>query len=153
MQIPGWREETPGFHHLDQLMFIPFLLAASKHIHAYKRYHGNLSVVLLILIFNPAMNISSSTSDRRPGGCFPSGLAADVLVSHVCVFRLGRTKTLLSSLTLTVVFGVLVCVSPYPTIFIITRFFLAAASSGVYLTLYIIREFFLHPSKQLLRPP
>lgn len=67
------------------------------------------------------------------------------------VFRVGRSKTLLTSLVLTVVCGVLVCISPYPTIFIITRFFLAAASSGVYLTLYIIREYFLHaqnhPSK------
>ncbi|CAF98818.1 unnamed protein product, partial [Tetraodon nigroviridis] len=65
-------------------------------------------------------------------GCLSLGYAAD---------RLGRSKTLLTSLTLTVVSGVLVCVSPYPTIFIIMRFFLAAASSGVYLTLYIIREY------------
>lgn len=66
-----------------------------------------------------------------------------LLVSHLFVFRLGRSKALLSSLALTVVSGVLVCVSPYPTILIITRFFLAAASSGVYLTLYVIREYFL----------
>lgn len=72
----------------------------------------------------------------------------DLLVS---VLRVGRTRTLLGSLTLTVVSGVLVCVSPHPTIFIITRFFLAAASSGVYLTLYITREFFL--SQQTAPPP
>lgn len=76
----------------------------------------------------------------------------EFLASHLLVFRFGRTKTLLTSLTLTVVSGVLVCVSPYPTIFIITQFFLAAASSGVYLTLYIIREYFplkpKHPSNQ-----
>lgn len=67
-----------------------------------------------------------------------------VLTSRLFVFRVGRSKTLLTSLVLTVVCGVLVCISPYPTIFIITRFFLAAASSGVYLTLYIIREYSLH---------
>lgn len=55
--------------------------------------------------------------------------------------RLGRSKTLLTSLTLSVVFGVLVCVSPYPSIFIVMRFCLAAASAGVYLTLYITREY------------
>lgn len=56
--------------------------------------------------------------------------------------RLGRSKTLLTSLTLSVVFGVLVCVSPYPSVFIVMRFCLAAASAGVYLTLYISRECF-----------
>lgn len=70
----------------------------------------------------------------------PSCLAPSDLAGPPPVFRLGRSKTLLTSLVLTVVFGVLVCISPYPTLFIITRFFLAAASSGVYLTLYIIRE-------------
>uniref|UniRef100_H3CTM3 Solute carrier family 22 member 17 n=1 Tax=Tetraodon nigroviridis TaxID=99883 RepID=H3CTM3_TETNG len=74
-------------------------------------------------------------------GCLSLGYAAD---------RLGRSKTLLTSLTLTVVSGVLVCVSPYPTIFIIMRFFLAAASSGVYLTLYIIRLELCEPSLRLL---
>lgn len=75
------------------------------------------------------------------------------LVSRLLVSRLGRSKTLLTSLTLTVVSGVLVCVSPYPTIFIITRFFLAAASSGVYLTLYIIREYsHTHTHTQAERP-
>lgn len=59
----------------------------------------------------------------------------------LCVCRLGRSKTLLTSLTLSVVFGVLVCVSPYPSIFIVMRFCLAAASAGVYLTLYITREY------------
>lgn len=61
----------------------------------------------------------------------------------VCPCRLGRSKTLLTSLTLSVVFGVLVCVSPYPSIFIVMRFCLAAASAGVYLTLYIMREYFI----------
>ncbi|XP_077592023.1 solute carrier family 22 member 17 [Stigmatopora nigra] len=63
-------------------------------------------------------------------GCLGLGFAAD---------RIGRSKTLLTSLTLSVVFGVLVCVSPYPSIFIVMRFCLAAASAGVYLTLYISR--------------
>lgn len=56
------------------------------------------------------------------------------------MFRLGRHKSLLVSLTLAVVFGVLVCVSPSPPVFITMRFCLAAASAGVYLTLYITRE-------------
>lgn len=69
----------------------------------------------------------------------------------VSVSRLGRYKTLLVSLTLSVVFGVLVCVSPYPSIFIVMRFCLAAASAGVYLTLYITRECFsLQPSNHQL---
>lgn len=72
----------------------------------------------------------------------------DLLVS---VLRLGRTKTLLGALTLAVVSGVLVCVSPNPTVFIITRFFLAAAGSGVYLALYVAREFL--PSQQTAPPP
>lgn len=64
-----------------------------------------------------------------------------VCISLLCVYRLGRSKTLLTSLTLSVVFGVLVCVSPYPSIFIVMRFCLAAVSAGVYLTLYITREY------------
>lgn len=66
-------------------------------------------------------------------------------MSRPFLFRLGRYKTLLISLTLSVVFGVLVCVSPYPSIFIVMRFCLAAASAGVYLTLYITREYFVQP--------
>lgn len=63
--------------------------------------------------------------------------------SLLCFFlRLGRLKTLLTSLTLSVVFGVLVCVSTSPPIFIVMRFCLAAASAGVYLTLYITREYY-----------
>ncbi|TKS87961.1 Solute carrier family 22 member 17 24p3 receptor [Collichthys lucidus] len=63
---------------------------------------------------------------------------------------LGRSKTLLTSLTLSVVFGVLVCVSPYPSIFIVMRFCLAAASAGVYLTLYITRLELCEPSLRLV---
>lgn len=54
--------------------------------------------------------------------------------------RLGRQKSLLVSLMLTVVFGVLVCVSPSPPVFIAMRFCLAAASAGVYITLYVTRK-------------
>lgn len=65
----------------------------------------------------------------------------ELVIYSPCVScRLGRSKTLLTSLTLSVVFGVLVCVSPYPSIFIVMRFCLAAASAGVYLSLYITRE-------------
>ncbi|KAM4544071.1 LOW QUALITY PROTEIN: solute carrier family 22 member 17 [Fundulus diaphanus] len=67
-----------------------------------------------------------------------------------CPCRLGRSKTLLISLTLSVVFGVLVCVSPYPSIFIVMRFCLAAASAGVYLTLYITRLELCEPSLRLV---
>ncbi|XP_070961132.1 solute carrier family 22 member 17 isoform X2 [Oncorhynchus clarkii lewisi] len=74
-------------------------------------------------------------------GCLGLGFAAD---------RLGRLKTLLTSLTLSVVFGVLVCVSTSPPIFIVMRFCLAAASAGVYLTLYITRLELCDPSLRLL---
>ncbi|KAG9347857.1 hypothetical protein JZ751_003873 [Albula glossodonta] len=74
-------------------------------------------------------------------GCLGLGYAAD---------RLGRLKTLLTSLTLSVIFGVLVCVSPSPSVFIITRFCLAAATAGVYLTLYITRLELCDPSLRLL---
>ncbi|KAM4606401.1 solute carrier family 22 member 17 [Polymixia lowei] len=74
-------------------------------------------------------------------GCLGLGYAAD---------RLGRSKTLLTSLTLSVVFGVLVCVSPYPSLFIVMRFCLAAASAGVYLTLYISRLELCDPSLRLV---
>ncbi|CAL8400337.1 unnamed protein product [Gadus morhua 'NCC'] len=67
-------------------------------------------------------------------GCLGLGFAAD---------RLGRSKALLTSLTLSVVFGVLVCVAPYPSVFIAMRFALAAASAGVYLTLYLTRVILL----------
>lgn len=62
-------------------------------------------------------------------------LKADVFTS-----RLGRQKSLLVSLMFTVVFGVLVCVSPSPPVFITMRFCLAAASAGVYITLYVTRK-------------
>ncbi|KAL1006358.1 hypothetical protein UPYG_G00071310 [Umbra pygmaea] len=74
-------------------------------------------------------------------GCLGLGFAAD---------RLGRLKTLLISLTLSVVFGVLVCVSPSPPIFIVMRFCLAVASGGVYITLYITRLELCDPSLRLL---
>lgn len=74
-------------------------------------------------------------------GCLGLGYAAD---------RLGRSKTLLASLTLSVVFGVLVCVAPSPPIFIVMRFCLAAASAGVYLILYITRLELCEPSLRLL---
>ncbi|XP_077364853.1 solute carrier family 22 member 17 [Festucalex cinctus] len=74
-------------------------------------------------------------------GCLGLGFTAD---------RIGRSKTLLTSLTLSVVFGVLVCVSPYPSIFIVMRFCLAAASAGVYLTLYISRLELCEPSRRLI---
>ncbi|CAL8319879.1 unnamed protein product [Boreogadus saida] len=74
-------------------------------------------------------------------GCLGLGFAAD---------RLGRSKALLTSLTLSVVFGVLVCVAPYPSVFIAMRFALAAASAGVYLTLYLTRLELCEPSRRLL---
>ncbi|XP_049604627.1 solute carrier family 22 member 17 [Syngnathus scovelli] len=74
-------------------------------------------------------------------GCLGLGFAAD---------RIGRYKTLLTSLTLSVVFGVLVCVSPYPSIFIVMRFCLAAANAGVYLILYISRLELCEPSLRLI---
>lgn len=74
-------------------------------------------------------------------GCLGLGYAAD---------RLGRSKTLLISLTLSVVFGVLLCVSPSPSTFIVMRFCLAAASAGVYLTLYVIRIELCDPSLRLM---
>uniref|UniRef100_A0A673CPA2 Solute carrier family 22 member 17 n=1 Tax=Sphaeramia orbicularis TaxID=375764 RepID=A0A673CPA2_9TELE len=79
-------------------------------------------------------------------------LVLDLQRLPACVFRcrLGRSKTLLTSLTLSVVFGVLVCVSPYPSIFIVMRFCLAAASAGVYLTLYISRLELCEPSLRLV---
>uniref|UniRef100_A0A672MDG7 Solute carrier family 22 member 17-like n=1 Tax=Sinocyclocheilus grahami TaxID=75366 RepID=A0A672MDG7_SINGR len=64
-------------------------------------------------------------------GCLGLGYTAD---------RLGRQKSLLVSLMLAVVFGVLVCVSPSPPVFITMRFCLAAASAGVFLTLYVTRK-------------
>ncbi|XP_034027252.1 solute carrier family 22 member 17 [Thalassophryne amazonica] len=74
-------------------------------------------------------------------GCLGLGYAAD---------RLGRSRTLLTSLTLSVVFGVLLCVSPNPYIFVIMRFCLAAASAGVYLILYITRLELCDPSLRLV---
>uniref|UniRef100_A0A8C1M799 Solute carrier family 22 member 17 n=1 Tax=Cyprinus carpio TaxID=7962 RepID=A0A8C1M799_CYPCA len=74
-------------------------------------------------------------------GCVCLGYTAD---------RLGRHKSLLVSLTLAVVFGVLVCVSPSPPVFITMRFCLAAASAGVFLTLYVTRLELCDPSLRLL---
>ncbi|KAG7336304.1 hypothetical protein KOW79_000997 [Hemibagrus wyckioides] len=74
-------------------------------------------------------------------GCLGLGYAAD---------RLGRLKTLLISLTLSVVFGIMVCVSPSPPMFIAMRFCLAAATAGVYLVLYVGRLELCDPSLRLL---
>ncbi|XP_016099986.1 solute carrier family 22 member 17-like [Sinocyclocheilus grahami] len=74
-------------------------------------------------------------------GCLGLGYMAD---------RLGRLKSLLASLMLAVVFGVLVCVSPSPPVFISMRFCLAAASAGVFLTLYVTRVELCDPSLRLL---
>ncbi|XP_064187343.1 solute carrier family 22 member 17 [Anguilla rostrata] len=82
--------------------------------------------------------------------CFILGILTGCLVLGYTADRLGRLKTLLTSLTLSVIFGVLVCVSPSPSVFIITRFCLAAATAGVYLTLYITRLELCDPSLRLL---
>ncbi|XP_068616083.1 solute carrier family 22 member 17, partial [Brachionichthys hirsutus] len=82
--------------------------------------------------------------------CFILGLLTGCLGLGYMADRLGRSKTLLISLTLSVVFGVLGCVSPYPSIFIVMRFCLAAGSAGVYLTLYITRLELCKPSLRLL---
>uniref|UniRef100_A0A3P9P3V1 Solute carrier family 22 member 17 n=1 Tax=Poecilia reticulata TaxID=8081 RepID=A0A3P9P3V1_POERE len=82
--------------------------------------------------------------------CFILGVLTGCLSLGYTADRLGRSKTLLISLTLSVVFGVLVCVSPYPSIFIVMRFCLAAASAGVYLTLYIARLELCEPSLRLV---
>uniref|UniRef100_A0A3B4G7G3 Solute carrier family 22 member 17 n=1 Tax=Pundamilia nyererei TaxID=303518 RepID=A0A3B4G7G3_9CICH len=82
--------------------------------------------------------------------CFILGVLTGCLCLGYAADRLGRSKTLLTSLTLSVVFGVLVCVSPYPSVFIVMRFCLAAASAGVYLTLYITRLELCEPSLRLM---
>lgn len=82
--------------------------------------------------------------------CFILGVLTGCLGLGYTADRLGRSKALLISLTLSVVFGVLVCVSPYPSIFIVMRFCLAAASGGVYLTLYITRVELCEPSLRLV---
>ncbi|KAJ8278776.1 hypothetical protein COCON_G00058420 [Conger conger] len=82
--------------------------------------------------------------------CFILGILTGCLLLGYAADRLGRLKTLLTSLTLSVIFGVLVCVSPSPSVFIITRFCLAASTAGVYLTLYITRLELCDPSLRLL---
>ncbi|XP_062335597.1 solute carrier family 22 member 17 [Osmerus eperlanus] len=82
--------------------------------------------------------------------CFILGVLAGCLGLGYTADRVGRSKTLLVSLTLSVVFGVLVSVSPSPSIFIVMRFCLAAFSAGSYLTLYIIRVELCEPSLRLL---
>uniref|UniRef100_A0A3Q3W5L3 Major facilitator superfamily (MFS) profile domain-containing protein n=1 Tax=Mola mola TaxID=94237 RepID=A0A3Q3W5L3_MOLML len=82
--------------------------------------------------------------------CFILGVLTGYLGLGYMADRLGRSRTLLISLVLTVVFGVLACVSPSPSIFIVMRFCLAAASAGVYLTLYITRVELCEPSLRLL---
>ncbi|XP_072306636.1 solute carrier family 22 member 17 [Eucyclogobius newberryi] len=82
--------------------------------------------------------------------CFILGILAGCLGLGYAADRLGRSRTLLTSLTLSVVFGVLVCVSPYPSVFIVMHFCLAAASAGVFLTLYITRLELCEPSLRLV---
>ncbi|XP_051543068.1 solute carrier family 22 member 17-like [Myxocyprinus asiaticus] len=82
--------------------------------------------------------------------CFILGILTGSLAFGYMSDRLGRRKSLLVSLTLTVVFGVLVCVSPSPPVFITMRFCLAALSTGVYLTLYVSRLELCDPSLRLL---
>ncbi|KAA0705101.1 Solute carrier family 22 member 17 24p3 receptor [Triplophysa tibetana] len=82
--------------------------------------------------------------------CFILGVLTGSLGLGYMSDRLGRQKSLLVSLMLTVVFGVLVCVSPSPPVFITMRFCLAAASAGVYITLYVSRVELCDPSLRLL---
>uniref|UniRef100_A0A3P9GZG0 Solute carrier family 22 member 17 n=1 Tax=Oryzias latipes TaxID=8090 RepID=A0A3P9GZG0_ORYLA len=82
--------------------------------------------------------------------CFILGVLTGCLALGFTADRLGRSKALLISLTLSVVFGVLVCVSPYPSVFIVMRFCLAAASAGVYVTLYVSRLELCEPSARLV---
>nr|XP_055038566.1 solute carrier family 22 member 17 [Misgurnus anguillicaudatus] len=82
--------------------------------------------------------------------CFILGLLTGSLGLGYTSDRLGRQKSLLVSLMLTVIFGVLVCVSPSPPVFISMRFCLAAASAGVYLTLYVTRLELCDPSLRLV---
>ncbi|XP_051970182.1 solute carrier family 22 member 17 [Xyrauchen texanus] len=82
--------------------------------------------------------------------CFILGVLTGSLGLGYMSDRIGRRKSLLVSLTLAVVFGVLACVSPSPPVFITMRFCLAAASTGVYLTLYVTRLELCDPSLRLL---
>ncbi|XP_066578937.1 solute carrier family 22 member 17 [Amia ocellicauda] len=82
--------------------------------------------------------------------CFMLGVLTGCLLLGYTADRCGRLKALLSSLSLSAVFGVLVCVAPSPSIFIITRFLLAAATAGAYLTLYITRVELCDPSLRLM---
>ncbi|MBN3319200.1 S22AH protein, partial [Atractosteus spatula] len=82
--------------------------------------------------------------------CFILGILTGCLILGYIADRFGRLKAFLSSLSLSVLFGLLVCLSPSPSIFILTRFFLAAATAGVYLTLYITRVELCDPSMRLM---
>uniref|UniRef100_A0A3B3S3I5 Solute carrier family 22 member 17 n=2 Tax=Paramormyrops kingsleyae TaxID=1676925 RepID=A0A3B3S3I5_9TELE len=81
--------------------------------------------------------------------CFILGLLTGFLTLGYAADRLGRLKTLLASLSLSVIFGVLVCVCPSPAAFIVTRFCLAAVTAGVFLTLYVTRVELCDPSLRL----
>ncbi|XP_028649520.1 solute carrier family 22 member 17 [Erpetoichthys calabaricus] len=82
--------------------------------------------------------------------CFIIGILTGYLLLGCAADRFGRLKSFLFSLFLTVFFGVLVCVSPSPSIFILTRFFLGASTAGVYLCLYITRLELCDPARRLM---
>ncbi|XP_058874618.1 solute carrier family 22 member 17 [Acipenser ruthenus] len=82
--------------------------------------------------------------------CFIVGILTGYLVLGYTADRFGRLQSFLCSLVLTVFFGVLVCVSPSPSLFILTRFFLGASVAGVYLSLYVMRLELCDPPRRLM---
>ncbi|XP_041092650.1 solute carrier family 22 member 17 [Polyodon spathula] len=81
--------------------------------------------------------------------CFIVGILTGYLLLGFTADRPGL-QSFLCSLVLTVFFGVLVCVSPSPSLFILTRFFLGSSVAGVYLSLYVMRLELCDPPRRLM---
>lgn len=70
-------------------------------------------------------------------------------VTLVCVFRLGRRRCFLLSISLSCLLGVAVCLSSSVVAFLLLRLFQGATLAGVFVSSYIISEY---PARTFSRP-
>ncbi|XP_067882547.1 solute carrier family 22 member 17-like, partial [Heterodontus francisci] len=82
--------------------------------------------------------------------CLILGCLTGYLLMGYSADRLGRRNSFILSLTLSILFGTLVTVSPNPATFILARFVQGCSIAGIILTLYLIRLELCDPPHRLL---
>ncbi|XP_043914268.1 solute carrier family 22 member 17-like isoform X2 [Protopterus annectens] len=82
--------------------------------------------------------------------CFIIGFLTGYLFMGYAADRIGRKKTFILALILSILWGTLLLASSTPAVFILMRFFLGSSLAGLYLSLYIMRLELCDPPHRLM---